>query len=109
MKTLHPTPLLLLAIMIAVSVTACQKEAATTTDSLYVPTASDATASATLTDLQQGRSLYINNCASCHSLYLPESYTPARWKSILPSMTPRTNLSASEVLLVTKYVCKGKM
>jgi hypothetical protein len=109
MKTLHPTRLLFIVIFMAVSIAACQKEAAITTDSLYVPTDSDATASATLTDLQQGRSLYISNCASCHSLYLPESFTATRWKSIMPTMTPRTNLTSSEILLVTKYVSKGKL
>jgi mono/diheme cytochrome c family protein len=75
--------------------------------SLYTPTSADVTANATLQDLQQGRALYISNCANCHNLYSPDDYTPSQWKSILQTMTPRTNLTGPEILLVTKYVCKG--
>ena len=101
---------LLLAIpLIAVSVlSGCAKTASTTTDSMYVPTAADVTATATLADLQNGRTLYISNCGSCHSLALPESYTAAQWRSLLPNMTPRTSLTSAQVTLVTKYVTKGK-
>ena len=76
--------------------------------SLYTPTSADVTANATLAELQQGRTLYSNNCGSCHGLYMPEDYTPAQWKSVLSGMAPRTSMSASQVLLVTKYVSKGK-
>lgn len=76
--------------------------------SLYTPTSADVTASASLVELQQGRALYSSNCNSCHGLYSPENYTPAQWHSIMGSMAPRTGMSASQVLLVTKYVTKGK-
>ena len=76
--------------------------------SLYTPTSADVTAKATLAELQQGRTLYSNNCGMCHGLYMPENYTPAQWTSVLGSMAPRTSMSASQVLLVTKYVSKGK-
>jgi mono/diheme cytochrome c family protein len=76
--------------------------------SLYTPTSADVTANATLAELQQGRTLYLNNCGVCHGLYMPENYTPAQWKSILGNMAPRTSMSASQVQLVTKYVSKGK-
>jgi hypothetical protein len=78
------------------------------TSSLYTPTAADATTTATLTDLQQGRSLYISNCGSCHGLYSPDDYTSSQWKSIMTSMGPKAGLSASDNLLVTKYVSRGK-
>ncbi len=77
------------------------------TSSLYIPTGADVTANATLQQLQQGRALYIDNCNSCHSLYPPDGYTPAQWKSILNNMGPRTNLSAAELGLVSKYVSRG--
>jgi hypothetical protein len=80
----------------------------TTGSSLYTPTAADVTASATLTELLQGRTLYINNCSSCHGLYAPDNYTSAEWKSIIGNMGPRTSMSSSEILLVTKYVTRGK-
>ena len=79
----------------------------TDTSGLYVPTSTDATANATLQDLQQGRTLYIDNCGSCHSLFSPDAYTPAQWGNIMNSMAPKTTMSASEILLVTKYVTRG--
>jgi cytochrome c5 len=74
----------------------------------YVPTAADATANATLTQLQQGRSLFVANCQSCHNLPNPDDYTSGGWSSILNSMAPRTSLSSSEVTLVYKYVSRGQ-
>ncbi len=97
------------SMILALSFTSCKKDSSITTDSMYVPASADVTASATLSDLQNGRTLYINNCAGCHSLYIPESYTPSQWSSILPNMTPKTSLTASEVALVKKYVTKGKL
>jgi hypothetical protein len=78
------------------------------TSSLYIPSASDVTANATLQELQQGRELYVNYCNRCHGLYTPENYTPTQWKSILSNMGPRTTMTSSDILLVTKYVSKGK-
>jgi len=108
MKTFHPNPLLLLAIALVVTFAGCKKDTSTGSSALYVPTTSDVTTSATLADLQQGRTLYISTCGQCHDLYLPESFTAAQWRSILPNMTPRTSLSSAQIALVTKYVCKGK-
>jgi cytochrome c5 len=95
-----------LSIVMLAFIESCTKSAADTT-TLYTPTTSDVTANATLAELQQGRTLYVNNCNSCHTLFSPDSYTPNQWKSILSSMAPKTSMSASEVLLVTKYVCRG--
>lgn len=108
MKKHQLNTLSVLFFVLAVAMVSCTKEASTTSDSLYVPSNSDVTASATLADLQQGRTLYISKCADCHSLYLPESFTASQWRSILPTMTPRTNLTSAQVQLVTKYVTKGK-
>lgn len=76
--------------------------------SLYTPAISDVTATATLLELQQGRAFYINNCNSCHALYSPDDYTVTQWKNIISSMGPKTGMSAPEILLVTKYLTKGK-
>jgi len=84
------------------------KKSNTSGGSLYTPTTTDVTATATLGELQQGRTLYINNCNSCHGLYSPDNYTSAQWKSIISNMGPRTGMSSSEILLVTKYVTRGK-
>jgi mono/diheme cytochrome c family protein len=92
-------PALLLGLLLS-----CTK---TPTSALYVPVSSDATASATLLDLQQGRTLYMNNCGSCHSLYSPDDYSKGGWTSILSTMAPKTSMNASQVTLVTKYVTRG--
>lgn len=76
--------------------------------SLYTPKSSDVTANATLLELQQGRAFYINNCNSCHGLYSPDDYTSSQWKNIMSSMGSKTGMGASEILLVTKYLTKGK-
>jgi mono/diheme cytochrome c family protein len=75
---------------------------------LYTPSASDATSTATLADLQQGRDLYINNCGRCHGLYSPDDFTPGRWKSIIPGMAQSTSLTSAQTILVTKYVTRGQ-
>jgi hypothetical protein len=78
----------------------CSKTLNTSADSFYVPTAADATSSATLADLQAGRSIYINNCGRCHTLY-PIVNVPS---SVIPTMASRAGLSSTETTQVTKYI-----
>lgn len=80
----------------------------TSSGNLYVPSASDVTANATLEELQQGRVLYINNCGVCHSLYSPDSYSATKWKIIMTGMSPKTDMNSLQVSLVTKYVSRGQ-
>lgn len=87
--------------------TGCSKSGSSGS-SLYTPTSSDVTPTATLVDLQKGRTLYMNNCNACHALYSPDDYTPSQWKSIISNMGPRTGMSASDISLVTKYVSRGQ-
>ena len=89
------------------STSACQKNSVDTS-SFYVPTSANVTVNATLAELQEGRILYLNNCNRCHGLYSPDSYTPTQWKSVLSTMGPRTTMSSSDIVLVTKYLCKGQ-
>jgi len=89
-------------------VSSCKKDTLTATDSLYVPSTSDVTTTATLADLQSGRTLYVNRCGSCHNLYSPDSYSSANWSSILASMAPKASLTSTEKSLVLKYVTRGK-
>ena len=86
----------------------CSKNLTTNTDSLYVPTAADVTSSATLPDLQAGRSVFINSCGRCHTLYSPDNLSVANWKAIVPNMASKAGLSATETAQVTKYVTRGK-
>ena len=90
---------------IMIFISGCSKNGST--GSLYTPTSADATATASLSDLQQGRTLYINNCNACHSLYSPDDYSASQWKSIISNMGPRTSLSSSQLILVTKYLTRG--
>ena len=76
---------------------------------LYTPTESDTTANATLSELQQGRTLYIDNCERCHNLYSPDDFSAATWNNILAKMGPRTNMDQSQITLVKKYVSHGKL
>jgi len=106
MKTKKSLILSFISLAIAVLIWGCSKTTADTS-SLYTPTSSDVTATATLQQLQQGRTLYINNCNACHALYSPDSFTPSQWKSILSSMAPKTSMGTADIQLVTKYVTKG--
>jgi len=106
MKSLKYLYLTVVIIAMLVMTESCTKKSSDT-GGLYVPTSADATANATLQDLEQGRTLYISNCGACHSLFSPDSYTPTQWGSILNNMAPKTNMSASEILLVSKYVTRG--
>jgi len=96
--------LFIIASSLAVS---CSKNT-TNTSGLYVPTNADTTANATLQELQQGRVLYIDHCADCHSLYSPDDYSANQWPQVLSSMAPRAGLSSANTLLVKKYLTKGK-
>jgi len=84
----------------------CQKDTLTT-GSVYVPTAADVTATATLAELQQGHTLYVNRCNACHGLYSPDSFSSSSWKGIMLSMAPKAGLSAADAALVSKYVSRG--
>ena len=75
---------------------------------LYVPTSANVTSTASLADLQQGRTLYLNNCGQCHNLYTPDTYSVASWKSIVPNMGGRTAMTQAQINLVLKYVTKGQ-
>lgn len=92
----------------AISFVGCSKNLTANTDSLYVPTAADVTSGASLADLQAGRSIFINDCGRCHSLYSPDSYSASNWKTIIPNMAGRAGLSATQATQVTKYVTRGK-
>jgi cytochrome c5 len=51
----------------------------------------------TLAELNQGKSLYGEKCALCHSLKSPTSETPAKWKKIVREMTEMANEKAMTI------------
>jgi mono/diheme cytochrome c family protein len=105
MRKIKDMYLLISCVIVLLVSGSCKKSGGTAV--LYTPTTSDVTTTATLTDLQQGRTLYINNCNSCHSLYSPDDYSAAQWRSIVGNMAPRAGLTSAETALVIKYVTRG--
>ena len=86
---------------------ACSKQTPDTSN-LYSPDTPDVTSKATLAELQQGRTLYINNCGQCHGLHSPDEYSPNSWINVLGNMAPRTGMTAAQVNIVDKYLSRGK-
>jgi hypothetical protein len=107
MKSLKNYQLALLLLVTVAFAESCTKSTIDTS-ALYTPTAADVTSNATLLELQKGRDLYINNCSTCHSLFSPDSYSATQWKTVINNMAPRTGMASSDILLVSKYVSRGK-
>lgn len=75
---------------------------------LYKPTAADAQRTGIPVDtLVMGRKLYVNNCGSCHSLYMPRRYTEKEWTKNVSEMQKRTKLSQEQALMILKYLKSG--
>jgi len=72
---------------------------------LYIPTLADSQKTGVSTDtLVLGRKLYVNNCASCHSLYLPERFTIKEWEKSMPEMQIKAKCNNNETAIITKYL-----
>jgi mono/diheme cytochrome c family protein len=108
MKIIHAKSFAAILIFTAALAVSCSKSNNVNTNGLYVPTQADATSNATLQELQQGRVLYVDNCAACHNLYSPDDYSASQWPQVLSSMAPKAGLSSANTLLVKKYLTKGK-
>jgi hypothetical protein len=87
-----------LLILTAVILSACAA-------SLYMPTEQDAQKyNVSLENLQKGRKLYINSCASCHNLHLPSAYTRQEWWKHLDKMQQRAKINDAQKELIAKYL-----
>lgn len=75
---------------------------------IYKPTLQNVTPKATLEELAKGRKLYINNCASCHTLYPPERFDTIHWQKAIEKMAPKAKISNEDKALILKYVTKGQ-
>ena len=59
----------------------------------------------TLEEAQQGFKLYKFNCAGCHYLHKPGSYTISGWEKVLPEMLSRAKItSEKEKQLIRNYL-----
>lgn len=74
---------------------------------LYIPTESQQTATATLSEMQAGRKLYIQKCGSCHTLVLPEKHTKPEWQHFLAEMQKKASINNLEKEQILKYLSKG--
>ena len=61
-------------------------------DSTTVSRADDQWPGTTLADLQQGRSEYVQNCASCHNLHAASDLSPTQWEKVMVKMQKKAKL-----------------
>ncbi|WP_353084871.1 cytochrome c [Flavobacterium sp.] len=53
-----------------------------------------------------GKSIYENNCAKCHKLYDPKSFSRQAWIPILYDMQKKAQLSDAEMDKILAYLSK---
>jgi len=75
---------------------------------LYIPDESQVSSATSLQEMKAGRKLYVQKCAGCHTLYLPEKYSKTEWQHFLSEMQVKASVNNSEKELILKYLLKGK-
>ncbi len=75
---------------------------------LYEPSAETVSTNANLTKLKQGKELYINKCAECHSLKQPEKYSADKWVKLVKVMSKKAKINDDQASLILQYVTKGE-
>jgi hypothetical protein len=58
----------------------------------------------TLATLQQGRSLFVERCAGCHSLPSPSAHSAADWPGLLGEMADKARLEGPDREAVLQYL-----
>jgi mono/diheme cytochrome c family protein len=58
----------------------------------------------TVAALIRGRSLYIEHCSGCHSLFSPRSQPPAVWPKIVHEMAVRSKLDDATAAELARYL-----
>ncbi len=72
---------------------------------LYIPLSADAQkAGVLIEDLALGRSLYVRNCGSCHSLIAPNYLRPSEWNPMLTVMQQKAKVSNADIELIRSYL-----
>jgi len=76
------------------------------TSQLYVPTEKNVNKveQASLSELQLGHDLYVNNCGKCHKLHNPSSRSNVDWKRALNEMAPKAKLDNEQSYLIYRYL-----
>ena len=71
----------------------------------YAPTEADAQKSgSSIETLAKGQTIYSTSCTKCHSIDPPEKYTKAEWNKILPRMSKKAKLTASDSEILGVYI-----
>jgi mono/diheme cytochrome c family protein len=75
-----------------------------------IPTAEDLHAAgalprgADLDALRRGRAILVTECAACHRLFLPDEYSPERWRGIVKRMAGRASLAEDQAADLLRYL-----
>ena len=60
--------------------------------------------SADVASLEAGRETFVQRCAGCHALPLPQQHTPAQWPAVVFLMGHRKKLGAVELQAIERYL-----
>lgn len=90
-----------LAILLVVLVYGC-------VTALYIPNETQVTANASLKDLNDGRTAYINKCGGCHTLFVPEKYSANEWDKWVTKMESKAKITPLEKEQILNYLTMGK-
>jgi mono/diheme cytochrome c family protein len=75
---------------------------------LYKPTLADAQRTGIHADtLMMGRKQYINNCGSCHALYMPGQYSKEEWENVLYRMQKKAKITDQQAKTILNYLKSG--
>ncbi len=69
---------------------------------LYIPVSN--AGEIAIENLQKGRRLYVDNCASCHQLFLPQKYDNSKWQKNLDEMQIRSKITDEQKKLIYEYL-----
>ena len=83
--------------LLALTIVACSPKVLTTPSQADVNRASSMFPDYTLAELNEGKSLYMAKCGTCHSLKNPLSKTVLEWKNIVPEMTKKANKNKKNI------------
>jgi cytochrome c5 len=54
--------------------------------------------------LAEGKTLFENNCAKCHSLYNPKDFSSEQWKPIMIRMQKEARLDDAQIGNISNYI-----
>jgi cytochrome c5 len=91
-------------VLVAAAVTACGSTQYPHVTAADLVTARKERAHTTLEDLEQGRTLYLSRCGSCHQLVEPNSVSAEQWRGEVAEMQERAKLDEQQAELVSLYL-----